>query len=157
MRIALLLVLVAACGDDGGTTTKKDGGPVDTPRDTTLIDAPIDAKAIDAPPGTYPLTVKNTLVWCSVKVNNGAASSGAQQVVNVAPGVIPLSAEPLQGFILGTDMWHHTNGDTGNGEPGTVTGMTSSAMVTVGAAPKCVWVCCPFPDGSGCPTTDQCP
>ena len=117
MRIALLLVLVAACGDDGGTT-KKDGGPADSPVDTKLIDArPIDAP-VDGPPGTYPLTVKNTLVWCELTVNNGAPSSAAQQVVNVAPGVIQLKAEPLQGFILG--LWHHTDGDTGSGHPGNV-------------------------------------
>jgi hypothetical protein len=84
-----------------------------------------------------------------------------QTVDITAAGTIDLDAVALQGFILGEDMWHHTDGDTGAGEPGTVTGTgqtaSSAATVTVGDADACVWVCCPFPDGSGCPATDQCP
>jgi hypothetical protein len=34
----------------------------------------------------------------------------------------------------------------------------STASVTVtGSTAACVWVCCPFTGGSGCPGTDQCP
>jgi hypothetical protein len=61
-------------------------------------------------------------------------------------------------------MWHHTMGDTGNGETGIVTGSgvntQSAAVAVVGSAAKCVWVCCPFPGGSGCGPTmvsEQCP
>jgi hypothetical protein len=99
--------------------------------------------------------VLNYLSWCSVSVNGGAPSSSASQTVNVAPGTIPLTASPLSGFELG--LWHNTTGDTGSGTPGTVSGTTSSATVVVGNAATCVWVCCPFTNGSGCPTSDQCP
>jgi hypothetical protein len=106
------------------------------------------------------LTVKNYVSWCSVSVDGDAASMAGQQTKCVAPGVIDLTAVAVQGFILGPDMWHHTDGDVGNGEPGMVTGMgqsaESAATATVGIDPKCVWVCCPFPNGSGCPPTDQC-
>ena len=59
-------------------------------------------------------------------------------------------------------MWHHTSGDTGTGEPGTVTGTgaatQSAAMVTVGATATCAWVCCPFVGGTGCTgLAEQCP
>ncbi len=105
--------------------------------------------------GMQQLTVKDYLSWCSVTVNGGAASSSAAQTVSVSPGNVTLTASPNSGFMLG--LWHHTSGDTGSGEPGTVSGSTSTATVAVGNAATCVWVCCPFTDGSGCPTTDQCP
>jgi hypothetical protein len=62
-------------------------------------------------------------------------------------------------------MWHHVDGTTGDvGIPGTQTGSGSAAlsttMVTVGSAAKCVWVCCPFTNGTGCDPAaigDQCP
>jgi hypothetical protein len=109
------------------------------------------------------LTVINYDVWCSVAVNGGTASTAAQQVVDVSPGTITLVASPASStFEIGGDMWHHTNGDTGSGETGTVAGSgttaTSTAMVTVGSAAKCVWVCCPFANGTGCTgLADQCP
>jgi len=112
--------------------------------------------------GTVTLTVKNYLAWCSVTVAGGTPSSAAVQTAQVDPGTIPLSAVALSGFELGSDPWHDTAGDTGSGDPGTVTGSGQSASsattVVVGSAAKCVWVCCPFsPGGNGCPTSDQCP
>jgi hypothetical protein len=107
------------------------------------------------------LTVKNYLSWCSVAVNGMTAASAAEQQVCVAAGSIPLSATALTGFELGTKPWHDTAGDTGSGDPGTVTGSGQSAKdattVTVTTAPKCVWVCCETSGTTDCPTTDQCP
>lgn len=108
--------------------------------------------------GTFALTLHNYLAWCEATVNGGAATT-ADQTVNVAPGTITLTAKGATGFMLGSNMWHHTSGDTGNGEPGTVNAMTSTATVVVTNAAKCAWVCCPSTtdttDCDGLP--DQCP
>jgi hypothetical protein len=155
MRVCLLALVIVGCGEVKSEKTDAaiDSHTVDTPK---MIDAPMGPQ--DAPAGTVALTVKNYLSWCSVKVNGGTASTAASQVVNVTPGTIPLAADALAGFKLDANMWHHTNGDTaGTGEGGTVTGTTSSTAVTVGTTAKCVWVCCPFTDGSGCNVADQCP
>ncbi len=106
------------------------------------------------------LTVKNYLDWCAVSIEGAAPSSAATQTVCVADGTVALSASALTGFELGPDPWHRTAGDTGAGDPGTVTGTgqtaTSSTTVNVTGSSACVWVCCPFPDGTGCPTADPC-
>lgn len=154
----------AACGgDDGGRgTTTKDAATIDTqapPVDSKLVDAPPPV-SVDAPAGTALLTVKNYVSWCEVSVNGGTPSTADIQTVNVMPGTITLTASAATGFILGADMWHHTNGDTGRGEAGSVSAGVSTAMVTVATSAKCVWVCCPFPDGSGCEPDvigEQCP
>ncbi len=148
MTIAKTMVavaLVAACGSDS-SSTKKDAA-IDTPRSAGAT-----------------LTVKNaptSTPWCSVSVAGQAASSTGVQTMTIASsGPITLVATPLTGFELSTNMWHHTDGDTGSGEAGTVSGSMSTATVTVTTGvSKCVWVCCPFqsPPGTGCPTTDQCP
>jgi hypothetical protein len=101
------------------------------------------------------LTVKNYLAWCSVTVDGGTASAAAEQTVCVADGSVTLDATALSGFELGD--WHGTAGDTGSGDPGTVSGGQSQAKVIVSGSSACVWVCCPFTDGTGCPTTNQCP
>ena len=119
----------------------------------TTHDAPATHDSPGSGSGT-PLMVLNFDSWCSVAVGSAAASSSASQTVNVTPGTITLKATALSGFILGD--WHHTNGDSGAGDPGTVAGGMSTAMVTVGSAATCVWVCCPFTGGTGCPSTDQC-
>jgi hypothetical protein len=110
--------------------------------------------------GSPVLTVKNYLSWCSVSVNGGAGSTAATLMQDVDAGVVGLKATPASSsFMLGA--WHHTDGDTGAGDPGTVTGTgataTSTTTVTLAGASKCVWICCPFTSGTGCPTTDQCP
>lgn len=111
--------------------------------------------------GCVNLTVKNYLSWCSVSVASGAAKSDATQTVCVPPGKVKLSATARSGFDLGSTPWHDTDGDTGNGDPGTVTGSgqsaTSSTTETVGSSPDCVWVCCPTSGTTDCPATDQCP
>lgn len=163
-RLAALALVLVACGGDDDANTHQDAHVVDAPAPKdAAIDARPDAAPPDAPPdgppGTQQLTVKNAEVWCSVTVNGGTASSAAEQQVFVQPGQIQLIATPLNGFALDAHMWHHTDGDTsGNGEAGDVTGAISVTTATVTATgPKCVWVCCPFDTGGGCPTTDQCP
>ncbi|MEZ4234256.1 MAG: hypothetical protein R3B89_34090 [Polyangiaceae bacterium] len=106
------------------------------------------------------LTVKNYLKWCSVSVAGESASTDAEQTVCVPEGAVNLSATALSGFILGSAPWHNTDGDSGSGEQGTLSGsganQSSAAVVTVSGSSDCVWICCPFANGSGCPTTDQC-
>jgi len=130
--------------------------------------AKTDAKVFMDAPGSgsgsgFNLTVKNAPTatpWCSITIAGGAASSAAVQTHAItSSGPITLTATPISStFALGSGMWHHTDGDTGSGEDGTVATNTSTATVTVTAgANKCVWVCCPFANGTGCPTTDQCP
>lgn len=174
--VGLIAVSLVACGDDGGKGSGDggagDGGggdaaPVDGATDGAMADAPL-----DGPPGTTALKVKNYLNWCTVKVGGGAESTDAVQNVNVTPGAITLVARgrgtvQTPTFIVAGNMWHHTDGDTNNmGETGVVSAgvdpnKTSTATVTVGATAACVWVCCPFPNGTGCefPGTvpEQCP
>jgi hypothetical protein len=106
------------------------------------------------------LTVKDAPVatpWCDVSVNGMTASPDAVQTVCVPAGSVPLTVKAHMGFQLGD--WHHTSGDTGSGEAGSVSSGTSTAhYIADGGATGCVWVCCPFAgSGTGCPTTDQCP
>jgi hypothetical protein len=174
-------LLIAACGGGGSS---QDAAIVDSPRpidahatgdappsDGALADGAGDGPAIDAPAIDAPvmidattgpvLKVKNYFGWCSVVVNGGAASTVPEQDVPVTAGTLPVSAVALAGFILGPTPWHDTTGDTGAGDPGTVTGTgqaaSSATTVVVGASGKCAWVCCPFTSGTGCPTVDQCP
>jgi hypothetical protein len=152
-----ILIAMVGFGCGGG------GSDVDARIDAAqgAIDASRDAAPIDSAAGTRPLTVKNYLSWCSVTVNGGVASTAAMQIVDVAPGAIPVSAVAETGFQLGTTPWHDTDGDTGGGEQGTVTGSGQSASsattATVATTPACVWVCCEFTGGGGCPVDDQCP
>jgi hypothetical protein len=155
MRLALTLILVSACGSSSNPVADApvvhDGKPIDA---THVF--------MDAPPGTAPLTVKNFDAWCSITVNGGTASTLGTQTVNVAPGSIALVAKEASAtFEIGPTTWHDTAGDTGTGDPGTLAGTgaaeTSSTTVTVGTTAKCVWACCPFANGTGCPTVDQCP
>lgn len=150
---------LALCACGGDSKTKMDAPATgDAAHDAKVIDAKQPDAPLDGPPGTQQLTVKNYLAWCSVSVNGGSASIAAQQQVFVQPGVIPLSATARTGFILDAHMWHDTDGDTGSGEAGSANGSARDATATVtSTAAKCVWVCCPFPSGMGCPTADQCP
>ena len=155
----------AAAGSSAGAdaTAGSGGSAADATAgsDGSAVDAAVDGSAVDASPeaeagGCVALTVLNFLSWCSVSVAGGAASSAAEQSVCVPAGAVSLSATPLTGFRLGAEPWHRTSGDQGSGEQGTVVGQTSTATVTVGAA-TCVWVCCEFAAGGGCPATNQCP
>jgi hypothetical protein len=107
------------------------------------------------------LTVKNYLSWCSVSVNGGTASSVAEQTTCVPAGAVPVTAEALPGFELGTTPWHLTAGDSGSGQQGTLTGSglstMSSATVNVTGASACAWVCCETAGTNDCPKMDLCP
>jgi hypothetical protein len=130
-----------------------DASANDGPTDAT----PTDAVSVDSPPGTYPLMVKNYTGWCSVSVNGGASiSSPFTQVVDLVPGTYSIQAIASGSmFEVSGNMWHHTDGDIGSGDPGQITQpggvTTSTAMVTIGSAAVCVWVCCPANGGTGCP------
>lgn len=137
----------------GGSTTGS-GGATGSGGTTGSGGATGDANAEGA--GCVDLTVLNYLNWCSVSIAGAAPSTGASQTACVQPGAVSLSATPLTGFQLGLAPWHRTDGDHGTGELGTVTGNASTATVTVSGA-QCVWVCCEFTGGGGCPTANQCP
>jgi hypothetical protein len=145
---------------EGGPDGAAEGGLVESGSEAGPVDASgSDASDASADAGCVTLTVKNFKNWCSVSVAGGSFSASATQTVCVAPGTVNLVAAPASNaFILG--LWHHTSGDTGSGDPGVVTGEGGAALSTttasVSGGSKCVWVCCPFPDGSGCPTADQC-
>jgi len=104
------------------------------------------------------LTILDDSAWCDITVNGGTAFPGAAETVCVpANSNVTLVETAHSGFILG--KWFGTTGDTGTGETGTVSGTMSTAHIMVGAAgtTSCVSTCCPFPAGTGCPTTDSCP
>ncbi len=138
----------------------KDASPKDAGHDAKMMkDASEGGGGEAGCSGATPvtLTVKNILVWCSVSVAGGAYSPADEQVVCVPPGTVSLAATPLSGFELGPAPWHDTAGDHGSGDPGTVSGGIDTTSVTVKTGAACVWICCPFLDGGGCPSTDQCP
>lgn len=99
------------------------------------------------------LIVRNFENWCSISINGAAPSTEAVISKCVPNGNVKLKATALDGFILGD--WHHTANDEGHGDPGKISGGTSSTTIEV-TKKSCVWICCPFTDGSGCPTSDQC-
>jgi hypothetical protein len=110
--------------------------------------------------GGLQLTVKNYLSWCSVAVGTGATSTDPMQVVSETAGTVNLVATAAgSAFEIGGNMWHFVDGDaSGSGVTGTVSGTMSTAQVTISTASKCVWVCCPFANGTGCTgIADQCP
>jgi hypothetical protein len=161
MKTVALVVVLCACGSDTKTKMDAPASSIDAPKDARPIDSPVthpDAP-LDGPPGTQQLIVKNYLNWCSVTANGGTATTADQQIVFVTPGTYTLTATKASAaFTIGPKMWHHTDGDTANmGEDGVQANGTSTAMVTVGTAIKCVWVCCPFSNGTGCSgIPDQC-
>jgi len=153
--LAIAITCALGCGSD--SSTKQDAKPGDGKKaDSRPIDS-AEKVFMDGPPGTTPLEVKNYLAWCSVTVGTGSASSASEQLVNVQPGEISLSATPLAGFELGARPWHDTDNDTGSGDPGTRVGSAANTTVNVGATAKCVWVCCETIGENDCSPTDICP
>jgi hypothetical protein len=146
MQLGLMLgagLLATGCGSSSGGYGAQ-GGPVSCSGATPVA-----------------LTVKNYLSWCSVTVDGQAASTATSQTACVAAGTLGLTATALTGFELGPTPWHHTRGDAGAGEQGTITGSGQSASsattVTVGGTSACAWVCCETAGLSDCPASDQCP
>jgi hypothetical protein len=159
---ALWLAGLVACGYPALPKIGNQDGGHDAPRDAKT-DAMTDARPGDAMPDVPPgpsLTVKNYLSWCSVGINGGAMSTNASQTISATAGSeATMVAAPAAGFELSNNMWHHSDGDTGSGDGGTVSGNTSTALRLIQNGANCVWVCCPFvnPPGTGCPAADQCP
>jgi hypothetical protein len=141
----------AEAGSEAGTDGGREAG-MEAGSDSGCTGAtPVSLTVINAPEATP---------WCSISIAGATASSNGRQTMCVAAGPVTLVASPVNAtFILG--LWHGTVGDTGAGNAGTVTGTgttaksTTSVDVTSGSA--CVWVCCPFANGTGCPTTLACP
>jgi hypothetical protein len=154
-------------GDEAGVETGSetaDAASVETGAEAGSAEAGTEAgveAGEDTDAGCVSLTVENVLVWCSISINGSTPSPAPVQVVCVPPGTQQLAATALVDFELGP--WHDTAGDMGQGDPGTVTGTGQSAVISttvvVGDTPKCVWICCPYTDGDGCPppNQDQCP
>ncbi len=150
----ILVAILGACGGGGKSPAIDSASQHDAPgtHDAAKV-------FLDAPPGTAPLTIKNVISWCNVTVNGGAGSTSSSISANLAPGAVTLTATPIPGFELGPTPWHFVDGDpTGTGVQGTVSGTTSTAMVTMGTTAKCVWVCCrSTADPTDCNVPDQCP
>ncbi len=155
----LSAMVPANCLASAGTATvvvvnPSPGGGASADATFTISACPIGSSLVS-------LTVKNYLSWCSVSVAGIAPSTSPSVTICVAAGSVPLSAMALVGFELGGATWHDTAGDHGAGDPGTVTGSgqsaTSSTTVVANGSATCVWACCPFSNGSGCPSVNQCP
>jgi hypothetical protein len=142
---------VADAGDDAASMTTDAGNDAASTTDTG-------SAATDAGCAGVLLTVIDVSSWCDITVNGGTAFGGAMETVCVPESSdVTLVQTAHSGFILGN--WFGTDADTGSGDPGMVSGSMSTAHVTTGAAgtTACVSVCCPFPGGTGCPTTNSCP
>jgi len=171
-------VIAYACGSS--SETHKDGG-IDGHKHDAAVDAPPDAH-VDAPPDssaqTVKLTVKNYLGWCNVKIGSRTFSPAAETIVYDPPGVTVLTATPGSGYMLGSNMWHLTDGDpgygsgsstnesigesgsqtagSGSGSTATPPSSTANTTLSLGSA-KCVWVCCPNSGTTNCDgLTEQC-
>jgi hypothetical protein len=148
----------AEAGIEAGDEADDEAGPEAGPE--ASVEAAVEA-SVEAGPSCVDLTVKNFDDWCLFGVNGSTLARDSSDTFCVSPGTATVAAQAASGFILGPAPWHDTSGDTGSGDPGTVTGSGQTAIdtttVVVGSAAKCIWVCCPFPGGSGCPTTDFCP
>jgi fibronectin-binding autotransporter adhesin len=150
--------------------------PVDsgTGMDSGLIDSPIadtgaDSSSADssAEAGSVTLTVMNFLSWCSVSINGGASSTGANATASVTGGsTATIVITPASGaFQIGGDPWMGVDQNGGGPAPGVDVGSgsteTSTATVTITktGTTQCVSVCCQEPNNSPtpCPTTNPCP
>lgn len=107
------------------------------------------------PPTDLYLTVMNVGGHCTITIDNAQPSISTEETIaDFEPGqTIALAASATAGFTLGS--WHHTAGDTGQGDPGTSSGSESATSVTLGDSPACVWICCASGTTS-CPTADPC-
>jgi hypothetical protein len=109
------------------------------------------------------LAVYNFKSWCSVGISGATPVTSAMQSACLAPGSIPLVAEPASSvFELGPDPWVHISGTGGTttGISGTIVGdggvgSTSSTAVVLGSTAGCVLVCCPFTNGTGCTSAED--
>lgn len=89
----------------------------------------------------YVLTIDNYLAWCSVSVNNAAATANPPPTPFTPGTVVPLFGQPVSAtFIWG--YWRFTDVPGHDINQNTTVTMTSD---------RTVFVCCPFTNGTGCP------
>jgi hypothetical protein len=147
MRLASLMILVAACGSSS-TSTGPDAkvGTPDAPTGATP-DAPAggtpDANpAADGPAGgtQFTLTIDNFDNWCSITQDGQAYSASKKYAKDT---VVVLHAAPIGGFIWG--YWTGTDGDTTSDHD-----TNQMTMVTM-TGNKDVLACCPAAAHPTCP------
>ena len=141
-------------GRDTGTTTDSGSDAADT---GTTADTGTDAGDAGQ---MFTLTVRNDQDWCNITVNGVAEGMGDPITVQVPAGVTTIVASPISnGFTIGADPWFGVDQNDGGAAPGVDSDaggmLTSTATVTV-SGNHCVYVCCPFSDGTGC-QGDLCP
>jgi hypothetical protein len=144
LRTVALISALAACGSSSSSSPDASGN----------------GSGSGSGSGGLQLTLKNYESWCSVAIGSNATSASPSQTVNVSAGEVTLVAIPAgSAFEIGGNMWRLVDGDSGSGVTGTVSGMMSTAQITIDSnTAKCVWVCCPFASGSGCTgIANQCP
>lgn len=91
----------------------------------------------------YVLTIDNFLAWCSVSVNSAATTPNPPPTPFTPGAVVSLFGQPVsQNFIWG--YW------SGTDVPGHDGNQTSTVTMT---SDRTVFVCCPFTNGTGCPTS----
>jgi hypothetical protein len=185
-RFGIVIVITAAvaayaCGSDNNTA--KDAR-IDT--GSAQADAPADAhhdaQFPDGPTNVVAFTLMNYAGGCTISIGSGAFSQASARTDYVGAGVLTLTAEPNVNYTLGSDMWHHTDGDPGYGSGGSGSGTPTigeAGSQTAGSAgsgsgsgtpamsvahatvalgtPKCVWVCCPFTGNICTGLPEQCP
>jgi hypothetical protein len=98
------------------------------------------------------LTVINFDSWCTVTVGTTKLTSTPQTLCETGTSVDLSATANTPTFEIGTAPWHDATGGSG-----TITGETAKTTETLSGGKACVWVCCPFSGGSGCPSTNQCP
>jgi hypothetical protein len=151
--MAMVGVVISACGSEGGTgySTPDYGTPTPSPATNS---------------GAATLTVMNFLNWCSVEINGATPSTGATVSASVVPGSLAtiIATPASSSFQIGSDPWFGVDQNDGGAAPGSDigTGTTESSTATVTISEtgmsQCVSVCCQEP-GNGpipCPTTNSC-
>ena len=134
--------------------SSKESSP-DAPR---AIDTPV--AAIDAPPNTpdappadaktgFTLHLTNALNWCDVTVDGTKFTASAPADKSYAKDtVVHLHADPTPNGTGGSNfIWGYWTGT--DAVSGTTHDTAQDATVTM-SADKTVYVCCPFPNGTGC-------
>jgi hypothetical protein len=167
----MVLLIVGACsngttGTDGGTDASP-GNDAATNETGGQDAAQGNDAGTDAASAAVTLTVMNFLDWCSVAVNGGTASTGANVTASVTGGsVATIVITPASNaFQIGANPWFGVDQNDGGAAPGVDNGTgateTSTATVTIKktGTTQCVSVCCQEPNNSPtpCPTTNPCP
>jgi hypothetical protein len=141
------------------TTTSSSSGASGSDAGADAGDAGADAAHTDGgDAGCTTLNVYNFKAWCSGTINGTtnivSTPLGTTTTTSVClpPGAVSLAASAVNGFELGPDPWISVSAADGGGSApvsGTLSadGGTSTTTVTLGTAPGCVLLCCPFAMG----------